>query len=661
MLGIRKGKTGASLIANGYRTAYAVFIFLTIASGILLYNLAISNFLIEYVASYTSRELPLLYKLTAFWAGQKGSLLLWGWLLSLFTVAMLFTYRRREFSILPHATAVLMAITLFFTTLLTLVAPPFELLHHAPANGSGLNPLLQHPLMIIHPPLLFVGYVGISVPFAFALAALLSGRNDESWVKNARRWTLIPWLFLTLGIVIGAQWAYVELGWGGYWAWDPVENASLMPWLTATAFMHGIIIQEKKGMLRFWNLALIMITFELCIFGTFITRSGIIESVHAFGKSSIGTMFGVFLVTGVVFCLGALIKGWPKIRSRQRLESFVSRESAGIFNNIVFLTATFAVFWGTIFPLISEALQGQQVSLGVDYYNQVSLPIAMVLLALTGIGPLLAWRKTSFEMLRKQFLWPMVITLTGAVVLWIFEVHHFYAFIAFTLSIFVTATIVQDFYRAVIGREQHHHEKWYAALGNLFVRNQRRYAGHVVHFGVVLVFVGIAGSAFTKHTEVTLTEGQSFKLGRYDIRFQSVEFLHDKIMHRLMANLQVAIGGEVVETLKPEKRLYFTHEQPMTEVALYSTWREDVYLVLAGYDTHKKTVTFSAYVNPLVYWLWIGGWVMAAGALLALLPFAKTSKPAQPSTGERKQPKRLAKRANHKRPRRRKRKSLATV
>jgi cytochrome c-type biogenesis protein CcmF len=635
IIGIQRGRDGAALIASGHNAALAAGALLTLTAGLLFYNLAISNFRVEYVSHYTSRELPLFYKLSAFWGGQQGSLLLWAWLLSIFTVAVLLIYQKKNLPALPHVIAILMAILLFFNVLLLFVASPFELLDRIPANGAGLNPLLQHPAMAIHPPLLYLGYVGMAVPLAFALGALLSGHLDDSWVKNVRHWTLIPWFFLTMGIMLGARWAYVELGWGGYWAWDPVENASLMPWLTGTAFLHSIMIQEKKGMLKIWNMVLIILTFELCIFGTFITRSGIISSVHAFAQSGIGPMFGVFLVTTTVFCIWALVRRVPNLRAQNQMESIVSRESTFLMNNLVLIGATFAVFWGTIFPLISEAVRGVKITVGAPFFNQVNLPIAMALLALTGIGPVLAWRRSSTENLRKQFAVPLALTLIGAVLLWVFNIRHLYAFLTFALSILVTATIVQEFYRGMRARRQSHQENWLAAFWQLLTRNQRRYGGYVVHFGIVLIFVGISGTAFTTHLEATVQTGKAFSISHYQVQFNRMNFGQDAAKQWMATEVSVIRDGKFMQTLHPEKRLYVTHEQPTTEVALLSTWRDDLYLVLAGYDEEKQEATFSAYVNPLVVWLWIGGWVMAFGTLLAMVPLSRQAQTIKRETRER--------------------------
>jgi cytochrome c-type biogenesis protein CcmF len=648
-LGIQRERNGAAMIASGYNAALASGALLTLAAALLFYNLAASNFRIEYVASYTSRELPMLYKLSAFWGGQAGSLLLWAWLLALFAVGVLLIYRRRNLPTLPYVIAILMGILLFFNVLVLTIAPPFALLARAPANGAGLNPLLQHPVMAAHPPLLYLGYVGMAVPLAFALAALLSGKLDDSWVANVRYWTLIPWFFLTMGIMLGARWAYVELGWGGYWAWDPVENASLMPWLTATAFLHSIMIQEKKGMLKIWNMVLIILTFELCIFGTFITRSGIISSVHAFAQSGIGPMFGVFLATSMVFCTWALARRVHLLRARNRMESLVSRESTFLLNNLVLLGATFAVFWGTIFPLISEAVRGVKITVGAPFFNQVNIPIALALLALTGIGPVLAWRKSSPENLRKQFTWPVIVALISAVVFWLIEARQLYALLALSLGVFVTATIVQEFYRGVLARRQAHHENWLVALWRLFSRNQRRYGGYVVHFGIVLIFVGISGAAFTKHDEITVKAGEKFMLGRYTLLFERMDFGSDAAKQWMASELSVFLNNKFEQKIRPEKRAYITHEQPTTEVALLSTWRDDLYAVLAGYDQEKESATFSLYVNPLVRWLWIGGWVMALGTVLAMMPLPRGAKPTKrepiPPTRKHERPRQIPKRS----------------
>lgn len=629
-------KNDIRLIRSGMRAAVATAAQLTIASLVLFYLLGSSDFRFDYVSQYTSRELPFFYKLTAFWGGQAGSLLLWSWLLSLFTVAVIYFHRHSlsHTSSLPLTVAILMAVNLFFISLNLFVADPFALNVRIPANGAGLNPLLQHWAMALHPPVLYLGYVGLAVPFAFAMAALLSpskhfvGRAEAAWVKDVRRWTLAPWLFLSAGILLGAKWAYVELGWGGFWAWDPVENASLMPWLTATAFLHSIMIQEKKGMLKVWNMVLVILSFELSIFGTFITRSGLISSVHAFAQSSIGPMFSTFLISSLLFCAWALWRRLPELRSQSQLESVVSRESTFLFNNLILLGATFAVLWGTVFPLISEAVRGVKITVGPPFFNQVNVPIALALLALTGIGPVLAWRHTSPRNLRHQFALPLLVMLLFGGGLLFAGIRHFYAFLAFALGVFVISTIVQEFARGVRARRRNQDEHFLQALVHLVLRNQRRYGGYVVHFGVVLIFVGIAGSAFNREMEITIAAGESGDIGSYRLLFERVSTVNTAAMSGVGADLTVFQREKTLRRLHPEKRLYRTHEQPTTEVAILSRWHEDLYVVLAGVDDEQRA-TFKVYVNPLVRWLWVGGLVLVAGAVIAFWPL----RPGKPLRG----------------------------
>ena len=616
-----------ALTQSGTRAAVAIALHLSLAAGLLFYALGASDFRFVYVAEHTSRELPLFFKLSAFWGGQAGSLLLWSWLLALFTLAVIF-FHRREFyhtALLPVTVAVLMSINLFFICLNLFIANPFELSARVPANGAGLNPLLQHWAMALHPPMLYLGFVGLAVPFAFAIAALLTAKLDSGWISAVRRWTLVPWLFLSLGILMGAKWAYVELGWGGYWAWDPVENASLMPWLTATAFLHSIMIQEKKGMLKIWNMILAILSFELSIFGTFITRSGVISSVHAFAKSGIGPMFMIFLATNVVFCVAALWRRLPELRAKSQLESVLSRESTFLFNNLILLGAMFAVLWGTVFPLVSEAVRGVKITVGPPFFNQVNVPMALALLALTGIGPVLAWRRTSAANLRRQFMIPVITMMAGGAALWLAGVRHAYAFGTFALSILVTATIAQEFIRGVRARQHAQSETIMQALRNLVARNQRRYGGYIVHFGMVLIFVGIAGSAFNREADITLSPGESAPAGRYRLEFEKTRSTADAAMSSLGAELKVFERGKLLRAICPEKRMYRTHEQPTTEVAIISRWDEDLYVVLAGVD-EKERATLKVYINPLVRWLWAGGLILVAGTLIALLPLRKTAR-----------------------------------
>ena len=521
-IGVRTNRE--DLLASSLNASLAVFGFLTLASAALLYALITNDFSIEYIARYTNRSLPLIYTITAFYAGQDGSLLLWAWLLSLYTVLIIYQNRHKNRELKFYVLSIMMALTFFFVLLMVLVTSPFKALTPVPADGNGLNPLLQNPGMIFHPPTLFIGYVGFSVPFAFALAALITGRLGDVWIRTTRKWTLVSWLFLTAGNILGAQWAYVELGWGGYWAWDPVENASFMPWMLGTAYLHSVMIQEKRGMLKVWNLVLILCTFLLTIFGTFITRSGIIASVHAFGRSSMGYIFLAFLGIVSVISIVLLISRLPQLKSRNQLDSLLSRESSFLYNNLIIVGIAFTVLWGTLFPVISEAVRGAKITVGPSFFNTAVTPIGLTLLLLMGFCPLIAWRRTSVHKLARKLLVPAILPLIGTVVLYTAGVRSTYALISFTFCIFVATTLTLEFYSGVRARHRMHSEHYAQALWNLVARNKRRYGGYIVHFGVVLVFVGITGSAFNLEKQVNLKEGETTDFKQYTIR--SVSYTH---------------------------------------------------------------------------------------------------------------------------------------
>ncbi len=618
-----KGQKG-ELIASSENGVIAVFGFLTLASLAMIYALVSRDFHIEYVAKYTNRTLPLIYTVTAFYAGQEGSLLLWAWLLSLFSCIVIWQNREKNRNLLPHVTLVLMAITFFFLLLLVSVTNPFKRLPTAPPDGQGLNPLLQNPGMIFHPTTLFLGYVGFAVPYAFAMAALVTGQLGEVWIKTTRRWTLISWFFLTIGNLFGAQWAYVELGWGGYWAWDPVENASFMPWLVATAYLHSVMIQEKRGMLKVWNLVLITFTFLLTIFGTFITRSGIISSVHTFGQSSIGWIFLVFLGVVILVSFNLLMNRLPQLQSRNELDSLLSRESSFLYNNLMLVGIAFAILWGTIFPIISEAIRGVKITVGPPFFNKVNTPIGLALLGLTGLCPLIAWRRTSAENLRRNFFLPLLIAIVGGVVLYISGIRQLYPFLSFTICIFVITTIFLEFYRGTRARKEMTRGSLPGALWALLNRNKRRYGGYIVHLGIVLVFIGITGEAFKRENQITANKGDSFKVKNYTLRYDSLSRYSTANKEVVAATLSVFNTGKKVALLIPEKNLHRGHDQPTTEVAIHSTFKEDLYVILAGYE--GEIATFKVLVNPLVVWIWIGGGVMALGTIVALFPDRRRGK-----------------------------------
>lgn len=606
------------MIASAENAAVAVFGLLSLASVALIYALITRDFQIEYVAKYTNRSLSTVYTLAAFYAGQKGSLLFWGWFLSFYTAIVIFQNRRKNRELLPWVLAVMMAINFFFIFLMVFVTNPFERLPYTPLDGQGLNPMLQNPGMIFHPPATFLGYVGFTVPFAFALAALITGRLGDDWIKTTRKWTIISWLFLTAGNLLGMEWAYVELGWGGYWAWDPVENASFMPWIVGTAYLHSVMIQEKRDMLKVWNMALIILTFLLTIFGTFITRSGLIASVHSFGESSLGWMFLGFLFVILIISVGLLIYRLPDLRSKNQLDSLLSRESSFLYNNLLFVGIAFTVFWGTVFPIISEAVRGVKITVGPPFFNAVITPIALTLLFLMGVCPLIAWRKTTLKNFCKKIFFPAVVAAAGAALLYILQIRSFLVLITLALCIFVSTNLFLEFFNGMRTRHTLLQEGYLRALWNLVARNKRRYGGHIVHFGVVLLFMAMSGNAFNVEKQVTVNKGESFKIKQYTLKYEGLSEYPTAGKDRTVATLTVFNDNNKIAVLSPEKTLFRGQKEPTTEVAIHTTLKEDLYVILAGYG--KDWATFKVLVNPLVAWLWIGGVIMALGTVIAMLP-----------------------------------------
>jgi len=606
------------LVRSAVNAVYANALLLGVASAALLQALLGRDFGNAYVASYTSRDLGFWYTVSAFWAGQAGSLLLWAVMLAGFAAIVVWR-RGHHRELLPYVVATLMGTSAFFTGLLTFVSSPFARLAFAPSEGAGLNPLLQNPGMFFHPPTQYLGYVGFAVPFAFAIGALATGRLDDEWIRATRRWTLLSWFFLSWGIIFGMMWAYVELGWGGYWAWDPVENASLMPWLTATAFLHSVMIQEKRDMLKVWNLTLIILTFALSIFGTFLTRSGVLSSVHSFALSSLGPLFFVFilLVLGVSIIL--LIARLPALRSAAELDSVISRESSFLFNNLILVGATFSVFLGTVFPILSEAVRGVKISVGPPFFNQVNVPIGLALLFLMGVCPLLAWRKASPRNLGRHFLVPGALGVCSALVLRALGMTHPLALLAFSLCLFVTAAILQDFHRGAMVRRSHG-EPYALAAVRLVARNHRRYGGYVVHLGMILLFAGIAGGAFSTERAVVLRRGETVAINQYLLRYEGASTYPTRDALVTAATLTVFNSGQPVAVLTPQRNIHRTHEdQPMTEVAIRSTWREDLYVILAGLG-EDGTANFRVIINPLMMWMWVGAAVLTVGTVIAFWP-----------------------------------------
>jgi len=622
VIGARTRRT--PLILSAEKAVNAVFGLLTLAAACLIYSIVTNDFQVKYVAEHSNLHMPLFYKITAWWGGQEGSLLFWVWILSAFSALVVAQNKHKNRELMPYVCSVLMSTALFFLVLLVFAADPFAKLppSRVPPDGAGLNPLLQNPYMVIHPPNLYLGYVGFTVPFAFAIAALITGRLDSTWIKSTRRWTLFPWYFLGVGILLGGHWAYLELGWGGYWAWDPVENASLMPWLTGTAFLHSVMIQEKKDMLKVWNVSLIILTFVLSIFGTFLTRSGVVSSVHAFAQSTLGYYFLVFLALVIAFSFFLIVKRWDLLKSKNELDSFLSRESIFLLNNLVFLGLAFTVLWGTLFPIISEAVKGTRVTVGPPFFNQVNVPIGLLLLLLTGIGPLIPWRKASWQHLKRSFTYPILGALVGGTVLFFLGVRHAKALLAFTIALFVAGTILFEYTRGTLARREMTGEGYLKAFFTLISKNRRRYGGYIIHLGIVLIFVGVAGSsAFQVEREIALKPGESAIIGDYTIKYQGTSFKSDPNKTVASANLAVYRRGEKLSGLVPEKHRYLQGDQMVTtEVAIYSTMKEDLYTVLGAVED-DNTAVFKFVINPMVLWIWIGGFLfMTLGTFVITLP-----------------------------------------
>jgi len=624
-------KDRPDLARSARNAVFAMCGALLVAVASLEWALFQHDFNVEYVAAYTSRNLPIFYTWSALYAGQKGSLLFWATVLSAFGSLALVLTPRRHRELLPYVAGVVSVVAAFFISVMLLGhANPFQRLPYTPLDGSGLNPQLQNPGMVFHPPMLYLGYISITIPFAFAIAALLSKRLDTDWLVAIRKWTLLSWLFLSVGICLGMWWAYVELGWGGYWAWDPVENASLLPWLTMTAFLHSVMIQEKRGMLKKWNLALIIGSWLLSIFGTFITRSGVISSVHSFTQSSVGYFFLAFLVVSGVASFALYANRLPLLEAEARLESMVSREASFLFNNLLFIGIAFSVLWGTLFPILSELVQGVKITYGPATFNFVNIPLGLALLLLTGIGPLIAWRRASVPNLRRQFAVPATAGGFMALVLLVAGMRDFYAVVAMGLGAFVAATIVQEFARGTGARRRQYGEAYPLAFARLIARNRRRYGGYIVHAGIVILFVAFAGMAFKTETEATLRPGESASLRSpygYTYTFTSLGLSQYDALNRQVtaAAVEVRRDGRKIGLLNPEKRQHVDAFgrptfQPSTEPGIMSLLREDLYVVMGGVVNGTEQAVFRFTINPLVWWVWYGGMIIALGGLIVMWP-----------------------------------------
>ena len=623
--------TGASLggallkrpefIKSSEHAVYLNFGLLTAASAALFRAFLARDFSLLYVFEYSSRSLSDAYAVTAFWAGQEGSLLLWVWLLAACAAMALLFHRKRLPELMPWATFVLLLNSSFFLLLLNSVSRPFAPFPgQTPVDGYGLNPLLQNPGMVIHPPALFIGYVGLTIPYAFAIAALLAGRTDSQWIREMRTWTVASWFFLGVGILLGAQWAYAELGWGGYWAWDPVENASLMPWLTASAFMHSVMIQERRGMFKIWNMNLIIFTYFLILFGTFITRSGLISSVHAFGKSSLGSFILVFMILTLALGLMAVWRRRKLLVSEDHLQSPLSRESAVLLSNFVFVVMAFSVFWGTTFPVLSELTRGVKITVGPGFYNRVNVPLALILMTLIGVCPLMAWRRPAVQRFLKHLVPPFSLAAVGALGAYASGIRNLATVLVMTFSALILGSVLVELYMGASAHGKTAGDPFPLAVMTVILKNRRRYGGYIVHLGVALIFIGLSGSPLSREVTGTIIPDESLSVGNYTLRYMNMKWIPTKDRLAVTTKLKAFRDGQAMGYLVPERRFYEKREdQPTSEVSILSSWKEDLYVALTGYNRDGRA-NFRVIINPLVPWLWIGGYVVGLGVLLALWP-----------------------------------------
>jgi cytochrome c-type biogenesis protein CcmF len=621
-LGARTGRRRLSESAEN--AVIASFLAALAASGVLVAALLQKDFSFVYVYEHTSLELPRGYTLSAFWGGQEGSLLLWLLILTGFSALAVLLGRRSARSLLAWTVPVLGVVAAFFSLLLVAVSSPFAT-QPAPADGLGLNPSLQNPYMLAHPPLLYLGFVGLTIPFAFAMGALLARRGDELWIVVTRRWTLVAWTFLGFGQLLGAHWAYVEIGWGGYFAWDPVENAALMPWLAATAFLHSVMIQEKRGMLKIWNVLLVVGAFALALFGTFLTRSGILSSIHSFTESSIGPWFLGFIGIVVAASTLLIVSRLPLLRSKTRLESPISREATFLYNNLLLVAFCLTILWGVAYPILTEAVRGEPITVGPPYYNFFLKTIGLPLLLLMGIGPLIAWRRASLRGLGRIFAWPIgVAVATGAALVALGAGSSLPGLVGYTFCAFVLASIVLEFARGTRARRALSGGSWPNALAELIGRNRRRYGGYVVHASIVLLAIGVIGSsAYDTTREQRLARGETMTVGGYALTYLGATRERGANAMELRALVGVQRGGERLGTMRPGKNSYFAEQQVSNEAAIRSDRLNGEDLFLIAEQIGSDRVFLKVLVKPLVNLIWIAGLVFLGGSLIALWPDAR--------------------------------------
>ena len=619
LVGARRGNE--RLTAAARSIAYVIFLFMFIANAAMIYGLVTHDFSISYVAQVGSRATPVFFTVISLWSSLEGSILFWGVVLAGFTAAATYLTRGRLGTLGDYATGVMLGVGVFFYLLLIGPANPFHLVAPAPIDGPGPNPLLQnHILMAIHPPFLYLGYVGMTVPFAFAIGALMSGKLDDTWIRETRRWTITAWMFLSLAIMMGMWWSYEVLGWGGYWAWDPVENASFMPWLTATAFLHSVMVQERRDMLRVWNLSLIVATFLLTILGTFLTRSGVLSSVHAFSEGPIGKYFLGFIGITLVLSLVLLMGRSEELRTSGKIDNPVSRETVFLINNLLLTAFTFTVLLGTLFPLVAEAVRGVKVSVGAPFFNRMTVPLCAALLFMVGVGPALPWRGADQEYLKKKFVVPVVLGVAGALIAVVAGARSFYGILAFMFAAFALGTNGQEFWQGARARMRSQGENFATALARLIRSNNRRYGGYIAHLGVVVLTLGIAGSSvFKTEREATLRPGETMQIKNFTLRFDKVWGKEEA--HRVVIGADVTVlkGTREVGKLDPRTNFYRARNEPVPTPSVRERFLGDLYANLMSFERDGSSATFHVFYQPLVGWIWAGGFIVAIGALVGLM------------------------------------------
>ena len=630
-----------SWVKSSRNASLLVFPLLTISVLSTLYSLFVLDFSLAYVADVTSQAMSPFLRLTALWGGQEGSMLFWAWIMAGFVMVVLLRKWEYDRELMPYVIAVSMLTTAFFIGIVFFITNPYVRLWHFPGaaeltkaffqpggamayipeDGSGLNPLLRHFGMIVHPPTTYLGFTGFIIPYSFAMAALITGKSSgDEWIRTTRRWTLVAWIFLTIGLILGGRWAYDVLGWGGFWGWDPVENAMLMPWLTGTAFLHSVMITEKRGMLKKWNMILIILTYSLALFGTFITRTGVVSSVHAFSKSALGPAFIAFIGLTFLGSLTLLFSRWNTLKSEHELESFLSREAIFLLQNMLFLAITFAVFWGTVFPMISELFTGTKITVGPPYFKQVTGPLFAILVLLMGIAPLFAWRKQTAKRLGRALLVPFVFSLVFAGAWGYTHRMHPGSYIGLWLVTFVILTILFEFLKSIQSRVRSRGESIWIALRKIISHNHRRYGSYLIHLGVVMIALGFIGDSFFKEeTQGSLSRGEALRINDYSLRFDDLVYYNGSDGREILdASTTLFRNDEVVTTLNPRRDYYVVQQQPVSIPGVYSTPGADVYVLLVGWEEISyDRATFKIYINPFINWIWLGGIVMIIGILVA--------------------------------------------